>query len=151
MQGILSAIGKDCLMFIAERELPLPEEYDWFPLEGLVSEPPADVDERTIVFLDCGNVERNPAEAFRRPGMHILDIDHHHDWGSGGTTNEHNLGALCPRDHQGKHRAGWKIIRHDNGTTHWTSPTGRTYNRPPTTYPTDTTTTAAPDPDPPPF
>jgi bifunctional oligoribonuclease and PAP phosphatase NrnA len=79
MQGILSAIGKDCLMFIAERELPLPEEYDWFPLEGLVSEPPADVDERTIVFLDCGNVERNPAEAFRRPGMHILDIDHHHD------------------------------------------------------------------------
>src|SRR5665213_4425079 len=58
MQGILSAIGKDCLMFIAERELPLPEEYDWFPLAGLVSDPPADVDERTIVFVDCGNVER---------------------------------------------------------------------------------------------
>jgi bifunctional oligoribonuclease and PAP phosphatase NrnA len=87
MQGILSAIGKDCLMFIAERELPLPEEYDWFPLEGLVSEPPADVDERTIVFLDCGNVERNPAEAFRRPGMHILDIDHHHDNTRFGTVN----------------------------------------------------------------
>jgi bifunctional oligoribonuclease and PAP phosphatase NrnA len=87
MQGILSAIGKDCLMFIAERELPLPEEYDWFPLEGLVSEPPGDVDERTIVFLDCGNVERNPAEAFRRPGMHILDIDHHHDNTRFGTVN----------------------------------------------------------------
>jgi phosphoesterase RecJ-like protein len=87
MQGILSAIGKDCLMFIAERELPLPEEYNWFPLEGLVSEPPADVDERTIVFLDCGNVERNPAEAFRRPGMHILDIDHHHDNTRFGTVN----------------------------------------------------------------
>lgn len=87
MQGILSAIGKDCLMFIAERELPLPEEYNWFPLEGLVSEPPADVDERTIVFLDCGNVERNPAEAFHRPGMHILDIDHHHDNTRFGTAN----------------------------------------------------------------
>ena len=87
MQGILSAIGKDCLMFIAERELPLPEEYNWFPLEGLVSQPPADVDERTIVFLDCGNVERNPAEAFRRPGMHILDIDHHHDNTRFGTVN----------------------------------------------------------------
>jgi phosphoesterase RecJ-like protein len=87
MQGILSAIGKDCLMFIAERELPLPEEYDWFPLDGLVSEPPADVDERTIVFLDCGNVERNPAEAFRGPGMHILDIDHHHDNTRFGTVN----------------------------------------------------------------
>jgi phosphoesterase RecJ-like protein len=87
MQGILSAIGKDCLMFIAERELPLPEEYNWFPLDGLVSEPPADVDERTIVFLDCGNVERNPAEAFRRPGMHILNIDHHHDNTRFGTVN----------------------------------------------------------------
>ncbi len=87
MQGILAAIGKDCLMFIAARELPLPEEYNWLPLDGLVSEPPADVDERTIVFLDCGNVERNPAEAFRRPGMHILNIDHHHDNTRFGTVN----------------------------------------------------------------
>jgi phosphoesterase RecJ-like protein len=87
MQGILSAIGKDCLTFIAERELPLPEEYNWFPLDGLVSEPPADADERTIVFLDCGNLERNPAEAFRRPGMHILNIDHHHDNTRFGTVN----------------------------------------------------------------
>jgi bifunctional oligoribonuclease and PAP phosphatase NrnA len=87
MQGILSAIGKDCLMFIAARELPLPEEYDWLPLDGLVSEPPADVAQRTIVFLDCGNVERNPAEAFRRPGMHILNIDHHHDNTCFGTVN----------------------------------------------------------------
>jgi phosphoesterase RecJ-like protein len=89
MQGILSAIGKDCLTFIAERELPLPEEYNWFPLDGLVSEPPADVDERTIVFLDCGNVERNPAEAFRRGGggRPILNIDHHHDNTRFGTVN----------------------------------------------------------------
>jgi bifunctional oligoribonuclease and PAP phosphatase NrnA len=87
MQGILSAIGKDCVMYIAARELPLPEEYNWFPLDGLVSEPPADVDERTIVFLDCGNLERNPAEAFRRAGMHILNIDHHHDNTRFGTVN----------------------------------------------------------------
>ncbi len=87
MQGILTAIGKDSLMFIAESEFPLPEEYDWLPLDGLVSEPPADADERTIVFLDCGNLERNPAEAFRRPGMHILNIDHHHDNTRFGTVN----------------------------------------------------------------
>jgi phosphoesterase RecJ-like protein len=87
MQGILSAIGKDCLMFIAERELPLPEEYNWFALHGLVCEPPADADERTIVFLDCGNVQRSPAEAFRRPGMHIVNIDHHHDNTRFGTVN----------------------------------------------------------------
>ncbi len=90
MQGILSAIGKDCLMFIAERDLPPPDEYHWLPLEGLVSEPPADIDERTIVFLDCGNVERNPALAFRRidgDGPPILNIDHHHDNTRFGTVN----------------------------------------------------------------
>ena len=87
MQGILTALGKDCLMFIDAREFPLPHEYRFFPLDGLVTEPPDDLDERTIVFLDCGNLERNPAEAFRRPGMHILNIDHHHDNTRFGTVN----------------------------------------------------------------
>ncbi|HEY2259480.1 MAG TPA: bifunctional oligoribonuclease/PAP phosphatase NrnA [Solirubrobacteraceae bacterium] len=87
MQGVLEAIGKDCLMFIDARDLPLPQEYSFLPLNRLVSEPPADIDERTIVFLDCGNLERNPAEAFRRPGMHILNIDHHHDNTRFGTVN----------------------------------------------------------------
>jgi bifunctional oligoribonuclease and PAP phosphatase NrnA len=87
MQGILSAIGKDCLMFIADRDLPLPYEYQFLPLAGLVSEPPDDVEDRTIVFLDCGNIDRNPAEAFRHPGAHILNIDHHHDNTHFGTVN----------------------------------------------------------------
>jgi phosphoesterase RecJ-like protein len=90
MQGILSAIGKDCLMFIAARDLPLPQEYRFLPLENLVSEPPADIAQRTIVFLDCGNIDRNPAEAFRRDGrdgLHILNIDHHHDNTRFGTVN----------------------------------------------------------------
>ena len=86
-QGILTAIGKDSVMFIAASEFPLPEEYDWLARDGLVSEPPEDAGERTIVFLDCGNLERNPAEAFRRPGMHILNIDHHHDNTRFGTVN----------------------------------------------------------------
>ena len=90
MQGILTAIGKDCLMFIAERDLPLPQEYSFLPLDGLVSEPPVDVEDRTIVFLDCGNIDRNPAEVFRQGGrgrLHILNIDHHHDNTHFGTVN----------------------------------------------------------------
>jgi len=87
MQGILSAIGKDCLTFIDARELPLPQEYRFFPLANLVSAPPDDVQARTIVFLDCGNLERNPAEAFRRPGFRLLNIDHHHDNTRFGTVN----------------------------------------------------------------
>ena len=39
------------------------------------------------MFLDCGNLERNPAEAFRRPGAHIVNIDHHHDNTRFGTVN----------------------------------------------------------------
>jgi phosphoesterase RecJ-like protein len=87
MQGVLSALGKDCLMFIDEREFPLPQEYQFIRLDGLVSEPPADLDERTVVFLDCGNLDRNPADAFRRPGIHLLNIDHHHDNTRFGTVN----------------------------------------------------------------
>jgi phosphoesterase RecJ-like protein len=87
MQGALTALGKDCLMFIDSSELPLPQEYDFLSLSGLVSSPPDDLDERTIVFLDCGNLERNPAEALQRPGMHILNIDHHHDNTHFGTVN----------------------------------------------------------------
>jgi phosphoesterase RecJ-like protein len=87
MQGALTALGKDCLMFIDSSELPLPQEYDFLSLSGFVSSPPDDLDERTIVFLDCGNLERNPAEALQRPGMHILNIDHHHDNTHFGTVN----------------------------------------------------------------
>jgi phosphoesterase RecJ-like protein len=87
MQGALTALGKDCLMFIDSSELPLPQEYDFLSLSGLVSSPPDDLDERTIVFLDCGNLERNPAEALQRSGMHILNIDHHHDNTHFGTVN----------------------------------------------------------------
>jgi bifunctional oligoribonuclease and PAP phosphatase NrnA len=87
MQGILTALGKDCALFIDANEFPLPHEYRFFPLAGLVGAPPADLDERTIVFLDCGNLERNPAEAFQRPGAHILNIDHHHDNTRFGTVN----------------------------------------------------------------
>ncbi len=86
-QRILSAIGKDCLMFIDAGDLPLPQEYRFFPLCGLVSEPPEDLERRTVVFLDCGNLDRNPAEAFRRPGTHILNVDHHHDNTRFGTVN----------------------------------------------------------------
>ncbi len=87
MQGVLSELGKLCVMFIAEREFPLPQEYSFFPLENLTTVPPPDLEECTIVFLDCGNLERNPATAFQRPGAHILNVDHHHDNTRFGTVN----------------------------------------------------------------
>ena len=87
MQTLLLSLGKDSAMFMAEGEFPLPQEYDFLPLDGLITEPPSDLSQRTIVFLDCGNLERNPATAFQRPGAHILNIDHHHDNTHFGTVN----------------------------------------------------------------
>ncbi len=90
MQGVLAALGKDCLMFIGERDLPLPQEYHFFPLANLVTEAPADLRERTRVFLDCGNLDRNPAQEFHEgpaDGSPMLNIDHHHDNTRFGTVN----------------------------------------------------------------
>src|SRR5947209_8356321 len=95
MQEILGALGKDSLMFIGSDDFPLPYEYRFFPLNHLVTTAPDDIAERTIVFLDCGNLDRNPAEALRRPGAHILNIDHHHDNTGFGTVNHVIPEASC--------------------------------------------------------
>jgi phosphoesterase RecJ-like protein len=98
MQQVLAALGKDCALYIDSSDFPLPYEYRFLPLPGLISEPPEDIDARTIVFLDCGNVERNPADAFRRvggDGPHILNIDHHHDNTRFGTVNLVRPDASC--------------------------------------------------------
>ncbi len=87
MQELLTALRRDSVMLIDRRDFPLPHEYQFLPLPGLVNEPPDDLAERTIVFLDCGNLERNPAEALRRPGARTLNIDHHHDNTRFGTIN----------------------------------------------------------------
>jgi bifunctional oligoribonuclease and PAP phosphatase NrnA len=79
MQEILTLLGKSSLMFIDSGDFPLPQEYSFLSLDGLIEAPPADVDQRTIVFLDCGNLERTPAAAFERAGANIINIDHHHD------------------------------------------------------------------------
>ncbi len=68
MQQVLTALGHDSCMFIAESDLPLPYEYRFLPLDNVISEAPADLDKRTIIFLDCGNIERNPAAERLRPG-----------------------------------------------------------------------------------
>src|ERR1700759_3199407 len=95
MREILSTLGKDSPAFIDAREFPLPQEYRFLPLDDVLTVPPDDLEERTVVFLDCGSLERNPAEALRRPGTHILNIDHHHDNTRFGTINLVDSQASC--------------------------------------------------------
>jgi bifunctional oligoribonuclease and PAP phosphatase NrnA len=92
MQGVMRALGKDSVMFIARDEFPLPYEYAFFQFDGLVSDVPADVAERTIVFLDCGNFDRNAIEVGDAP---ILNLDHHHDNTQFGTVNHVVPEASC--------------------------------------------------------
>jgi phosphoesterase RecJ-like protein len=86
MQELLTALGKDSVMYISPDDLPLPYEYGIFPLQGAIQAPPQNVAERTVVFLDCGNIDRNSASVLR-DGAHLLNIDHHHDNTRFGTLN----------------------------------------------------------------
>jgi len=95
MQLVLSALGKDAVAYMAAEEFPLPYEYRFIQIENLVTEPPDDLDGRTIVFLDCGNIDRNPADALKREGAHILNVDHHHDNTLFGTVNHVVPKASC--------------------------------------------------------
>jgi hypothetical protein len=54
--------------------------------------------------------------------------DHHVPYPEGPTA-AWNLGLLSQRCHAAKHH-GWTLVRHPDGSTTWTSPLGRTYNRP---------------------
>jgi phosphoesterase RecJ-like protein len=80
---------------MAPVEFPLPYEYRFIQIENLVQEPPDDLDGRTIVFLDCGNIDRNPADLLKRDGAHILNVDHHHDNTHFGTVNHVVPEASC--------------------------------------------------------
>jgi bifunctional oligoribonuclease and PAP phosphatase NrnA len=79
MHHLLTQLGKDSVMFLAAKEFPLPIEYRFLPLEEVFHEPPADMPDRAVVFLDCGNLDRMPV-GFLAEGDNLrLNIDHHHD------------------------------------------------------------------------
>jgi bifunctional oligoribonuclease and PAP phosphatase NrnA len=96
LQQVLTALGKDAVAFLPADELPLPYEYRFIRLEGLTTEPPADLCQRTLVFLDCGNIDRTPGDVLKRDGpAPIINIDHHHDNTRFGTINHVVPTASC--------------------------------------------------------
>ncbi len=92
MQAVLRGLGKDSVMFIGEQEFPLPYEYGFFEFDRLVTAVPDDVATRTIVYLDCGNIDRNAVEL---GDALILNLDHHHDNTHFGTIDHVVPGASC--------------------------------------------------------
>ena len=75
----LRRLGKDAIMYLAG-EAPLPREYAFMQLDGLVRELPDDAEERVLVAVDCAKADRigpDPAPVDR--AKLVVNIDHHHD------------------------------------------------------------------------
>jgi phosphoesterase RecJ-like protein len=95
MHQLLTQLGKDSVMFLAAKEFPLPIEYRFLPLEEVFHEPPADMADRTVIFLDCGNIDRMPVDFLTAGGNDVINIDHHHDNTRFGDFNLVDVGASC--------------------------------------------------------
>jgi phosphoesterase RecJ-like protein len=95
MHQLLTQLGKDSVMFLAAKEFPLPIEYRFLPLEEVFHEPPADMADRTVVFLDCGNIDRMPVDFLTAGDNDVFNIDHHHDNTCFGDFNLVSVDASC--------------------------------------------------------
>jgi phosphoesterase RecJ-like protein len=94
-QRILEALGKDSVMFLAAKEFPLPVEYRFLPLDEVFHEPPADISDRVVIFLDCGNIDRMPLDFLKDADNKVINIDHHHDNTRFGAINLVDVDASC--------------------------------------------------------
>ena len=95
MHLVLTQLGKDAAMFLAADEFPLPHEYRWLSIDGVLNAPPEDLAERLVVFLDCGNIDRMPVDFLRADGIRIVNVDHHHDNTRFGEVNLVDAEASC--------------------------------------------------------
>lgn len=95
LHNVLTQLGKDSVMFMGAKEFPLPIEYRFLPLEEVFHEAPADMADRTVIFLDCGNIDRVPVDWLTAGGNDVINIDHHHDNTRFGDINLVEVGASC--------------------------------------------------------
>jgi bifunctional oligoribonuclease and PAP phosphatase NrnA len=79
MKLALDQLGKDSSMLLVG-DAPLPGEYSFMPLEGLVRRVPDDASQRILLALDCANESRiGPDPEVLQLSPLVVDIDHHHD------------------------------------------------------------------------
>jgi bifunctional oligoribonuclease and PAP phosphatase NrnA len=78
-QLALEQLGKDSVMFLAG-PAPIPGEYRFMRLDGMLRELPDDASERVLLALDCANESRlGPDAAVLHQAPFTLNVDHHHD------------------------------------------------------------------------
>lgn len=91
MHRLLVALGRDAPLLIAEGDDPAPEYSELVPWDAVLREPPADLGDRVLVLLDCGNAERSAAKSIDLTDHQVINIDHHHD-----NTRFGNVNAVLP-------------------------------------------------------
>jgi phosphoesterase RecJ-like protein len=75
----LRQLGKEVDMYLAG-DGALPAEYAFMQLDGLLREVPADMEQRTLVAVDCAKADRmGPDTTPIERAQFVIDIDHHHD------------------------------------------------------------------------
>ncbi len=75
----LRQLGKDSVMFLAGPG-PIPSEYRFMQLDGLLRELPDDASARVLLAVDCANESRlGPDAAVLHQAPFTLNVDHHHD------------------------------------------------------------------------
>jgi phosphoesterase RecJ-like protein len=75
----LEQLGKDTSMLLVG-DAPLPGEYSFMPLEGLLRRVPDDASKRILLAVDCANESRiGPDPEVLQLSPLVLNIDHHHD------------------------------------------------------------------------
>jgi bifunctional oligoribonuclease and PAP phosphatase NrnA len=75
----LRSLGKDAEMLLCG-DGPVPREYAFMQLDGLLRTLPADAEERVLVAVDCAKADRiGPDLAPVERTKLVVDIDHHHD------------------------------------------------------------------------
>ena len=96
MHGLLTALGKDSVMFIAPSDLPLPREYRCFAAaSGADPEPPAPTSPSARSCSSTAATSTATRRSVLRDGAHLLNIDHHHDNTRFGTLNYVVPAASC--------------------------------------------------------
>ena len=79
MKLALDQLGKDSSMLLVG-DAPLPGEYSFMPLEGLLRRLPDDTSERILLALDCANESRiGPDPEVLQLSPLVVNLDHHHD------------------------------------------------------------------------
>ena len=83
----LRALGKDVVMHLAGTAL-FPGEYGFLPLGEVLREPPADLEQRAVLAVDCANERRlGPDPVLLERAAFVVDVDHHHDNSRFGAVN----------------------------------------------------------------